>query len=322
MAYSSLYGELCLLLVRASPFFFRPGGGAVSRWRIRWPDRIRNLLAAPINRLLAAGLILFMVLLLAEPVRAAGLSTAETVKLPLLGVVRPADWSLAALAVVFGLVDGFNPCAMWALVYLLSLLVSLKDRRRIWLLAGTFLLASGTLYFFFMAAWLNIFLALGYLRLLTIAIGAGALGVGIANLREVLRTRGALACHVQTLHSRQTTSGRIEAIVRAPLTVATFFGIILLAFTVNAIEFACSAALPAIFTHALSLRNLARWQYYGYILLYDFFFMLDDLIIFSLAVLTLETTIGTRYAKYGKLAGGVLLILLGVVLLFRPDLLR
>ncbi|MEJ2032607.1 MAG: hypothetical protein P8Y63_06125, partial [Deltaproteobacteria bacterium] len=155
------------------------------------PDRLRNFLKDPFNRLLAAGLVIIaVVLFFIEPKRTPGFAMVETVTLPLLGVVRPADWSLAALAVVFGLVDGFNPCAMWALVYLLSLLVSLKDRRRIWLLVGTFLFASGALYFLFMTAWLNVFLVLGYVRPLTIVIGVGAMGVGIADLREVIVTRG------------------------------------------------------------------------------------------------------------------------------------
>ena len=60
-----------------------------------------------------------------------------------------------------GLLDGFNPCAMWVLLLLLSLLVRLHDRKRMALVAGTFVLVSGTVYYAFMAAWLNIFLVVG-----------------------------------------------------------------------------------------------------------------------------------------------------------------
>ena len=116
--------------------------------------------------------------------------------------------------------------------------------------------------------------------------------------------------------------GRIERLVSSPLNHFSVLGIIVLAFIVNSIEFACSAALPAIFTHTLSLRNLSTFEYYGYILLYDLFFMLDDLVIFSLAVLALDTTVGTRYAGYCKIIGGVVLTGLGTVMVFRPELLR
>ena len=116
--------------------------------------------------------------------------------------------------------------------------------------------------------------------------------------------------------------GRMERLVAAPVSVASLVGVIALAFTVNTIEFACSAGLPAVFTHTLSLRQLSSVQYYGYILLYDFFFMLDDLIIFSLAAFACEATIGKGYDRYGKLAGGLVLVGLGLVMLFAPEQLR
>lgn len=247
---------------------------------------------------------------------------AESLSLPFVGEIRIAELSLPTLAVLLGLADGFNPCAMWALVYLLSLLVSLQDRRRIWLLVGSFVFASGVLYFLFMTAWLNVFLLIGFLRPLTIAIGIGALVVGVADLRSFIVTRGAPVCTVGNAGLKQRTMSRMERLVAAPLSVATFMGILALAFVVNSIEFACSAALPAVFTHALSLRAMPSIQYYGYILLYDFFFMLDDLIIFALAAFAMQATIARGYARYGKLVGGVVLVALGLVMLFAPEMLR
>ena len=246
----------------------------------------------------------------------------STLNLPLLGAVRPSDYSLPVLTVTLGLVDGFNPCAMWVLVYLISLIVTLHDRRKIWLLVGTFVASSGILYFLFMTAWLNVFLFLGYLRPLTLIVGLGALGAGILDIREYIQTKGQVVCHLDSVESKKRTMHRIDRIVNAPLTFFTVFSIIVLAFIVNAIEFACSAALPAIYTHTLSLHRLSLLTYYSYILLYTFFFMLDDLIIFSLAVLALETSVGQRYAGHCRIIGGMVLLLLGLMMTFRPDLLR
>jgi hypothetical protein len=137
-----------------------------------------------------------------------------------------------------------------------------------------------------------------------------------------LQTRGELVCKIGDAGSKKKTMGRIERIVDAPLTFFTVFSIIGLAFIVNSIEFACSAALPAIFTHTLALRQLPMLEYYWYILLYDVFFMLDDLAIFSLAVLALNTSVGNRYARHCRIVGGVILVILGGVMVFRPELLR
>jgi len=251
-----------------------------------------------------------------------GKGEQDSIDLPFIGKIKVADYSLPVLAAIIGLVDGFNPCAMWVLVYLISLIMSIDDRRKVWLLVGTFVLASGILYFLFMTAWLNVFLFMGYLRSLTLVIGLVALGAGILSVREFIRDRGQVVCKIGDAESKKKTMGRIERIVKSPLTVFSVFSIIVLAFIINSIEFACSAALPAIFTHTLSLRNLPTIEYYGYILLYDLFFMLDDLVIFSLAVLALDTTVGTRYAGYCKIIGGVVLIGLGGVMAFWPELLR
>jgi len=237
------------------------------------------------------------------------------IKLPIIGEIVLDDYSLPALAVILGLVDGFNPCAMWVLVYLISIIATLRDRKRIWLIVGSFVLASGVLYFLFMTAWLNAFLFIGYVKPVTIVIGLVALGGGILQVRGFIETKGAIVCEVTDEESRKKTMTRVQKIVSSPITLGTIAGIVALAFLVNSIEFVCSAAVPAIFTHVLSLASLTTFQYYGYILLYVLFFMLDDLIIFGTAAIALTSNLGERYAKYFRPIGATILIILGVLLL-------
>jgi hypothetical protein len=237
------------------------------------------------------------------------------IKLPIIGEIVLSDYSLPALAVILGLVDGFNPCAMWVLVYLISIVATLRDRKRIWLICGSFVLASGILYFLFMTAWLNAFLLIGYVKAVTIVIGLVALGGGALQVREVVETKGAIVCEVTDEESRKKTMSKVQKIVSSPLTFGILIGIVALAFTVNAVEFVCSAAIPAVFTQVLSLSHLSTFQYYAYILLYDVFFMLDDLVIFGTAAFALTSRLGDRYAKYSRPVGATILIILGVLLL-------
>lgn len=246
----------------------------------------------------------------------------RTVDLPLFGEIDIFATSLPLLTVMLGLVDGFNPCAMWVLVYLLSIVAGLRDRTRMFLLIGTFLLASGVLYFLFMTAWLNVFLLIGYVRPLTILIGLLAVFMGVQNIRSYIRSGGQVACPVDDITDRQKTMTRIRELVTAPLTLTSLLGMVALAFAVNAIEFVCSSALPAIFTHVLTVLALPSWQYYAYILLYVFVFMLDDLIIFTAAALALERFAGEKYAGYCHLVGGGILVLLGTVLAVYPEILQ
>lgn len=245
----------------------------------------------------------------------AGEEPGDGIVLPIIGEIVLADYSLPALAVILGLVDGFNPCAMWVLVYLISLIATLRDKKRIWLIVGSFVLASGVLYFLFMTAWLNAFLFIGYVKPVTIVIGLVALGGGILQIRGFIETKGAIVCEVTDEESRKKTMTRVQKIVSSPITLGTIAGIIALAFAVNSVEFVCSAAVPAVFTRVLSLASLTTFQYYGYILLYVLFFMLDDLIIFGTAAFALTSNLGDRYAKCSRPVGATILIILGVLLL-------
>jgi hypothetical protein len=246
----------------------------------------------------------------------AGAKPRDTIVLPWIGEIVLADYSLPALAVILGLVDGFNPCAMWVLIYLISLVAVLRDRKRIWLIVGSFVLASGVLYFLFMTVWFETYRQfIGHVSAVTIVIGLVALGGGILQVREVIKTRGAIVCEITDEESRKKTMTRMQKIVSSPITLGTIAGIVVLAFSVNLIEFACSAAIPAVFTRVLSLASLTTFQYYSYILLYVLFFMLDDAVIFSTAAFALTSSLGDRYAKYSRPVGAAILIILGLLLI-------
>ena len=131
----------------------------------------------------------------------------------------------------------------------------------------------------------------------------------------MIQTKGAIVCEVTDEESRKKTMSKVQEIVSSPLTWGILAGIIVLAFTVNTVEFVCSAAVPAVFTRVLSLASLTTFQYYCYILLYVFFFMLDDLVIFGTAAFALTSSLGDRYAKYTRPVGATILIILGLLLL-------
>lgn len=118
------------------------------------------------------------------------------------------------------------------------------------------------------------------------------------------------------------TRGRIDEIVRQPLSLSIFFSIVALAFVVNSVEFLCSSAIPAVFTQILALSGLSSIENYLLIALYTFFFILDDMVIFSMAAFAVGSSFGMRYARYCKALGGTLLATLGLVMLFAPHLLR
>lgn len=249
----------------------------------------------------------------------AGPLLPEKLRLPLVGEVDTAALSLPMLTVALGALDGFNPCAMWALVFLLGLLMGTRDRRRMWLLGIAFLFGSALVYFLIMAAWLKALLALGYVAWIRIAVGLVALAGAAWYLHDYVTNPDA-ACEVSHGGTRQATLSRLRRFALEERLWPAMIGVLALAIAVNLIELICSAGLPAVYTQVLALTPLPAWQYYGYLLLYNLVYMLDDIALFAIAATTLQLTgFGARYARASRLLGAVVLAAIGLMLLFRPQ---
>ena len=243
----------------------------------------------------------------------------EVLNLPIFGKIKTKNLSLPVFTLVIGLLDGFNPCAMWVLIFLISLLLGMKNRKKMWLLGMTFIVASGAVYFLFMTAWLNLFLFLGLVLWVRVLIGLAALGAGGYNLRDYWVNREG-GCEAAGEQKRQKILARVKRVVYEKHFLLGLAGIIFLAFSVNLIELICSAGLPAIYTQVLALSKLPSWQYYLYLLLYIFVFMADDLFVFIVAMVTLRAVgIQSKYARWSKLIGGILMLVIGFLLLFKPE---
>jgi len=246
-------------------------------------------------------------------------TSPSVITLPLLGEIETKNFSLPVLTFVVALLDGFNPCAMWVLLFLISLLLGMKDRRRMWLLGITFIVASALVYFFFMAAWLNLFLFLGFVLWVRVLIGLVALAAGGYSLRDYWVNKSGL-CKTAGSEKRQKIFARLRTITQKKQLLLALGGMILLAFAVNLIELVCSAGLPAIYTQILTLTKLPRWQYYLYLAFYIFIFMLDDLFVFFVAMTTLRMMgIQSKYSRWSRLIGGSLMLAIGILMLFKPE---
>lgn len=245
-----------------------------------------------------------------------------TFHLPIIGEFDSKSFSLPLLTLILGFLDGFNPCAMWVLLFLISLLLGMEDKKRMWLLGTVFIFTSGLAYFLFMAAWLNFLIFMGMITAVRVGIGLVASGVGIKNLRDwwVNRKSDGVVCAVSNNKNAKGIFEKIKEITRRGSLLWSLVGIIALGMSVNLVELACSAGFPAVFTQVLAQSDLISWQKYLYMLGYIFFYILDDLIVFILAMVTLKSRmIGLKYAKYSNLVGGALILILGILLIFKPD---
>ncbi|MCL0057113.1 hypothetical protein M1N50_02190 [Dehalococcoidia bacterium] len=243
------------------------------------------------------------------------------VTLPFVGEIYIADFSFPIITIIIAAADGFNPCALWVLIFLLFLVLKEPSRKRLVLIVGTFILVSGIFYFFLLAAWLKIFLLIGYIRIIQLIIGIVALGTGIWQVKSFFSNK-ANVCKISQKGAKvhNIIAEKAKKVIAQKSVLLTIIGISVLAIMVNFFEFVCSAGFPAIWSSLLALQGFATIYNYLFILLYVFVFMLDQLIIFAIAFITLKVTkIGDKVAKWTALIGGLLMIILGLIILFKPE---
>ncbi|NMB48483.1 hypothetical protein GYA13_03520 [Candidatus Kuenenbacteria bacterium] len=248
----------------------------------------------------------------------------DAFKFPLIGTIDAKKLSLPILTAALGAIDGFNPCSMWALLVMITLLINAGDKKKMWLVGCTYIAASAFSYFLFLTAWFNAFVQFGYLQAVKIIIGLLAVGVGGYFLRDYYRKRkqDRLTCEVTSEKTKGKIIERLEKTLKKEKTLAIIIGITLIAFSINLVELLCSAGIPAVYTQILSQNELPKISYYLYLLGYDFFYMLDDIIVLLIAGFTWKMFTGNqKYAKYSHLIGGLLLVVLGIIMIFRPGLL-
>lgn len=239
----------------------------------------------------------------------------------LFGVVSLKDVSLPIFTIILGAVDGFNPCAMWILIFLITMMFSMHDRKKMWILGLTFIFISGFVYLCFMVSWLSLASFLNSVTLIRFLIASFAVLFGMVNIYRYIKSLNSdVGCDVTDKKKRVKIMERIKKIVNEKSFLLSILGIMLLAFSVNLIELLCSLGIPVMFTNVLAMNELSTLEYVIYIGLYLIFFLIDDILIFVIAMKTLKIKgISNKYTKYSHLIGGIIMLLLGILMVIKPE---
>lgn len=244
---------------------------------------------------------------------------AQTIELPWFGQINAGRLGMPLFTILIGLVDGFNPCAMWVLLFLLSVLVNLRDRWKILAVAGTFVVISGLAYFMFMAAWLNVFLWVGILRWVQVALAVLAIVVGTIHIKDFFALHQGISLSIPE-SAKPGIYARVRGIVMAESIVGAIVGATILAVLVNMVELLCTAGLPALYSQVLAMREYPAWKNYAYLTLYILAYMFDDALMVAVVVITLgKRKLQEHEGRWLKLVSGLVVLGLGLVLLLRPE---
>lgn len=248
--------------------------------------------------------------------------TDTSVTIPLLGALDARNASLPVITLVIAGMDSFNPCAFFVLLSLLGLLVHARSRNKMFLIGGIFVFFSGFIYFLFMAAWLNLFLIMGHVAVITVIAGCVSVVIAGINIKDFFLFKQGISLTIPD-SARPKLFDRMRRLMRSTSLVSLMIGTTVLAVVANSYELLCTAGFPMVFTRILTLSNLSTATYYLYLVLYNTIYVIPLFII----VLGFTLTLGKRQlsewqGRVLKLVSGVMMLGLGGVLLVNPALLN
>lgn len=244
-----------------------------------------------------------------------------SVNLPVFGRFDIRETSLILLTALIGTLDGFNPCSMWALLTMITLILATGDKKKMWLVGWTFIIVSGASYFLFMSAWLNAFVFLSFLPAIRMIVGLVGVGSGSMSLYEFF-TKKPEVCEVSSPEKQISIVEKFKKVISSPSTMGLIAGVAGVAFSVNMIELMCSLGFPVVYTQALALHNVGALQKYLFIAAYVFFYMLLNVIVLLAAGFSSNYVIGnSKLTRWSRFVAGLAMLILGLIFIFKPELL-
>ena len=229
--------------------------------------------------------------------------------------------SLPILTIILGAMDSINPCSFFILLFLLSLLLYTKSRKRMILIGGIFIFFSGLIYFLIMVLLLQAFQVTGEQMIITILAGIIAIIFGILNIKDYFFFKKGLSASIPESQKPKLYK-QMRKLVKITSIPSLIGATIILAISANTVELFCSLNLPVIYTAILTSYSFTSFQFYLYIFFYNLIYVIPLLVITSIVVITLgRKKLSEFQGRMLKLFSGIMIFSLGEILLLNSNML-
>jgi glutaredoxin/cytochrome c biogenesis protein CcdA len=244
----------------------------------------------------------------------------RSLTLPLVGTLDLAHMSLVMSTALIGLVDGVNPCSLWVLALLLGVVLGSGSRRRVLAVGGTFLLLAAAVYAAFIAGMFEILAYLSLLGWIRAGVAILALAIAAVNLKDYVAFGRGVSLTIGEGQKPGIYRG-IRAVVKARGSWATtLFATGTLALGVTLVELPCTIGLPVVWSALVADADVGRGVFGGLLGLYMLLYLVDELAIFGVAVVTMRAArVGERGGRVLKLLSGAVMLALAVAMLAFPE---
>ncbi len=245
--------------------------------------------------------------------------TGAAIDVPLIGEVALDDQSLLVSTLIIGFVDGVNPCSLWVISVLLTIVVRSASRRRVLAIGTTFLCVTAAMYALFMAGIYSALTVVGFLGWIQIIVAIAAGIFGIVSVKDYFAFKKGLSFTIPDsakpgIYKRVRAAAGHERLVPALLATAA------LGVAVSLIETPCTAGFPVLWTGLLKANGVGFAESAVLFLAYMIPFLLDEMLVFGIAVFTMKATkMQEQHGEMLKLFAGVTMLALAAVMVIDPE---
>ncbi len=251
-------------------------------------------------------------------------STQKThkIKLPLLGEVDLAHMPLLLMTSLIAFVDGFNPCSLWVITFLLGIVLHTGSRKKVFAVGLTFITVATFVYGLFILGLFNALAIIGYMKWIKLAVAAVALIFGLVNIKDYFWYKTGISFTIPDRFKPGIFKNTRELMKKESM-LGLIFGTIVLSFGVTFIELICTAGFPVIWTTILSENNVSMVLFASLFALYMLIYFLDEAFVFGTIVLTLKASkFEEKQGRALKLLGGIIMLTLAYFWLTKPELMN
>lgn len=249
------------------------------------------------------------------------LSSDEYTIYTFFGEIDLSDLSIPVLTVILGAMDSINPCSFFILLFLLSILLYTKSRKRMILVGGIFIFCSGLIYFLIMIFLLKTFQLTDEQTIINILAGIIGIIFGIINIKDFFFFKKGPSASIPESQKPKLYK-QMRKIVKITSIPSLIFATIILAISANTVELLCSLNLPVIYTAILNSHSLNTFDNYMYIFFYNLIYIIPLLVITAVVVITLgRKKLSEFQGRMLKLFSGIMIFSLGEILLINSNIL-
>ncbi len=242
------------------------------------------------------------------------------IDIPFFGEIDLDDTPFIATTFLIAFVDGFNPCSLWLLTFLLGILILTKSRKKMIIVGLSFLLTTTIVYGAFIAGLFNVFAYTRFIEQIKWFVGGLAIIFAAVNIKDYFWYKKGISFTISDKHKPKLFK-KMRRIMHQDQSLPSMVGAtIALALGVTLVELPCTAGFPMIWSGMAAELSLPLMSFLGLLGLYLLIYMGVEIVILAAAVITMtKIDFGESHGRILKLISGVIMLVLGISFIFLYD---